>query len=1311
MSAICDCLIARRRIAFSLCLLAILLVLCPRPSQAVYGPDTSQTRISSPPRQLVVKYKQGTVAKHGSRVHALSASAQSDLAALQQRFGVTSEELLLPARAGNDPTDGPLGAVFVVKAAPQNDIEALAEAYRQLDIVEYAQPDYELEFYDLPNDSLYAKQWPLNNTGQPYPTRRVDANSDSILTDVGTPDADIDAHEVFENPPDNTHTVVVAIVDSGVDPDHPDLAGSFWNNPGEIPDNGLDDDHNGIIDDVIGVDIYAGTNDPTDEYGHGTHCAGIVAATSGNGIGIAGITPDARIMAVKCSPLTLTTLAKGIVYAAENGADVINMSWGAWYQLPFVYDAMIFARSRGVVLVAAAGNDGGEYWNYPSAYPEVISVGASTADDEVAFFSTYGDYLSVCAPGLSILSLRAAGTDMYEGHGEPYIHIIDSNYYVANGTSMSAPHVVAVAAYLRAVSPGISHDRIRDIIESTADDIVDPFGEGDSYPGRDKFSGAGRINLKSALAADWPEVRAILDTPPQHAIVSGAITIEGTADGNDFQDYILEYGAGTSPSTWTQIDFSSSSVTNGPLGTWNTEGLHGLYMIRLRVGPDNMAFRQVHIAGEAVAEISSPLDGDTVGGNVAIVATAVCPDFSHVTIDYGMGQSPSNWTVICTLTAVPTPAEPAMWFCAGLPDSLYSLRVSVYSNTGLEMADTVRIYVVRPFVPPDGWSYQLSSQPSLSVNYGDIDKDGQNELIVGTTNGVVILNTDGTRQTTGLPELPDGDCWMVPAVGRLDRDDFDDFVITCGDGRLYIYPSSGPRVLVNLPEAPYWPETGELGAHGLGIVYLKDINGDGLDEIIYSPGHWRREHPLYIYNPDGSDRAGFRPLDSDYALCLPADLDGDGIDEIYCCRPDELAQFDTCGVKVASRDISLNGRLLRKSDLDMSAVEIDGDGKSELIIQGVHGDGSEPADGYYIYAVDEGLGIKEGWPHQIKLDGFFVPTSPVFGDLDADGSPEYAISYFDAALSHIRVWRIDGSPFLGAAGSDGEFVTSQSTVNFLTPIIADLDGNRIPDVVVTSLPSVMPPRTYTTEQICAFTPLTTYTKRFPMFVHEGLITLEYHFPTVGDIDGDGFLDLVYTSHANKVVFQKFTNSPWFPDQAFCPMWQYNRRLNATADINVFVDPDNDGVPNSADNCRYVANPDQTDADNDAIGDACDNCPAVHNPNQADTDNDAIGDACDNCPSDHNPDQRDTNDDNVGDACCCGYYADGYTGNTDCDPLGKRSLADIAGLIDRIYISKVPLCCESSGNVDGDPDGKLHLSDILALIDAVYLTKSPTAPCQ
>jgi type VII secretion-associated serine protease mycosin len=261
--------------------------------------------------------------------------------------------------------------------------------------------------------------------------------------------------------------VVVAVIDTGVDGSHPDLAGNVL--------TGYD-----AIDDTEGGD--------TDGNGHGTHVAGTVAAVTGNGEGIAGVAPDAKVLPVKVLDADgsgwSSDTAEGIVWAVDNGAQVINMSLGADSSTDAEETAVAYAIDKGVTVVAAAGNEReeGSPTSYPAAYDGVIAVAATDADDEIAEYSNRGDYVDVAAPGSGILSTYPAE-----------LSDDGSEYAELNGTSMASPHVAAVAALIKASQPDITPDGIQNALQESAVDL----GE----DGFDPDFGHGRIDAAAAVEA------------------------------------------------------------------------------------------------------------------------------------------------------------------------------------------------------------------------------------------------------------------------------------------------------------------------------------------------------------------------------------------------------------------------------------------------------------------------------------------------------------------------------------------------------------------------------------------------------------------------------------------------------------------------------------------------------------------------------------------------------------------------------------------------------------------------------------------
>jgi len=291
--------------------------------------------------------------------------------------------------------------------------EDAVDYLQTLPIVEYAEPNYMYKPMSVPNDQYYKKQWYLRNTAQ-----RVNGAKGIAGADISA----VDAWDIETGSSD----IVIAVIDSGVAFDHPDLKDNIWTNEDEIPGNGIDDDHNGYVDDIHGWDFVNDDNNPSDYSrdlygeGHGTHVAGIIAATGNNGKGITGVMWKAQIMPLqvfdifKQSPFNvgsiwLTNLINAIDYAVQNGARIINLSLeGPTSQA--LYSILQHSSQRGVLVVVAAGNGGFDgigdnndvFPSYPASYdlPNIISVAATNEGDELASYSNYGaTSVDVAAPG------------------------------------------------------------------------------------------------------------------------------------------------------------------------------------------------------------------------------------------------------------------------------------------------------------------------------------------------------------------------------------------------------------------------------------------------------------------------------------------------------------------------------------------------------------------------------------------------------------------------------------------------------------------------------------------------------------------------------------------------------------------------------------------------------------------------------------------------------------------------------------------------------------------------------------------------
>jgi len=310
-------------------------------------------------------------------------------------------------------------------------------------------------------DPMLAKQWPLS---EPSATGAFEAWTQS-----------------------HGDGVIVAVLDSGVQLDHPDLAANLWTNPGEIAGNGVDDDANGVVDDVNGANIVAGGGNVVDDEGHGTHVAGIIAARGGNGIGVVGLAPTARIMAIKVLDAhragNSSQLARGIRYAVDEGARILNVSLNGDATSDDLDAALRYGGQKGATIVASAGNNGRDLDlrpSYPasSAEPAVLSVTASDKGGGLLGFANRGrSSVDIAAPGAEILS-TARG----------------SRYEYRAGTSMAAPYVAGALALLAAARPDMPQADLRAALLSSAPRMQ----------GLEGLLGSGKLNAGDAMHAILP---------------------------------------------------------------------------------------------------------------------------------------------------------------------------------------------------------------------------------------------------------------------------------------------------------------------------------------------------------------------------------------------------------------------------------------------------------------------------------------------------------------------------------------------------------------------------------------------------------------------------------------------------------------------------------------------------------------------------------------------------------------------------------------------------------------------------------------
>lgn len=430
--------------------------------------------------------------------------------------------------------------------------------------IELAFPNRTYRVDGFRNDSLYGRQWGLRKLEVEAAWERTQGDS----------------------------SVIVGVIDTGIDFEHPDLLPSLWINPSEDRNNnrrfdpwpadetrkgvagdfdGIDQDGNGVTDDVIGFDFVDQTvlnvgdwmgRDPVpfdplpgEFNAHGTNVAGIIAAAVDNQIGIAGVAPQTRLLVLRAFDSRGNgeddDISAAIIYAADRGAKVINMSFGDSYYSPLMHDAIRYAYQRGCVLVGSSGNDGGVFNHYPSNYPEVISVSATDSNDVRTSFSTSGSHVSLAGPGSSI-----ATTTTFNRYTTSF-----------GGTSAAAPFVSGVAGLLRSLYPTWKPDEIRTVMELTADDRRND--------GWDIDYGAGRVNARRAV--NFPGPAEVMLTNP--AAETGfrrdtVVHVVGSVMAPLLDWWELSYGLGETPKEWWPIGKRGrKGIVRDTLGNLNTAGI------------------------------------------------------------------------------------------------------------------------------------------------------------------------------------------------------------------------------------------------------------------------------------------------------------------------------------------------------------------------------------------------------------------------------------------------------------------------------------------------------------------------------------------------------------------------------------------------------------------------------------------------------------------------------------------------------------------------------------------------------------------
>src|SRR5215469_540355 len=1015
----------------------------------------------------------------------------------------------------------------------------ILQALRADSNVEFAEPDHLASTTFTPNDPYFSS---YGSWGQPY---------DDLwgIKKIGAPAAwDTTAGA----------GIIVAVIDTGIDYNHPDIAANMWTNPGEIPNNGIDDDNNGYVDDVMGWDFIGSTytnptqsNNPIDHFGHGTHVAGTIAAVGNNGIGVIGVAWQAKVMAVKGlddSGVGLdSTLGPAIIYAANNGADVISNSWAGSGTSQTIADAMSYAYNLGAVIVAAAGNSNADARNfYPANLPQVITVAATDHNDTIASFSNWGDKIDVAAPGVDILSLRAAGTSM----GTP----VDANYTRADGTSMATPHVSGLAALVLAQHSSYSNEDVRQVIRVSATSM--------GTPGFDQSYGYGRINAAGATTV-VDAVEAKILSPSDGTVIQGPTTISGVARGSVFAQYKLEYGAGHTPATWTLIQSGNAAVNGGAFGTFDPSTIpDGTYVIRLTaydtLGNAFVDRIELKVKYLSITSPVPPLVPTTSavfkpGAQVAIVGTATGASLQDFRIDWAEGFAPTTGWRTTGITLSGGGVSPisngqlGTWDTSSITQAdYYTIRLSV-DDSGFTSITTTIVYLEPSLLSPN-WPTWLDAGTYWSSGIVPVVDGAGNQTLalasLGTTNRSEYrtFSPDGSTQTN--TSLTYYGTLFQPSVGDLDGIPGDESVVTDvltlktfkADGTfttitpqpqvhleysqviledlnndslletivlgqniqnqtalIFAYLRNGQLVNANFPAAVA-DLNGNMTTHTFGSrLVVGDINGDGNKEILVMEGTSASTFTPRLFHNDGTPLSWAAQTQNGWPdQMVLADLDHNGtLETIYVCGCNsrkELHVLQPDGTERAGWPVILSNTPYTLSFIAVG--DLKRDGHDEIV-----------ADSYnqlYVLKPD-GTSFSTSWPYTASLYGQLGPIA--LADINGDGLPEIITS--EGALT------VAPNPLVSSTSASAPGV-NEVPLELSTQIDVAPDGSTIlrPRVDVSAQFSTT--NEYNAPVIEAFRSDRSIARTWNILGAKGNQPDSLEKLTVGDFNNDGITDIAVT---------------------------------------------------------------------------------------------------------------------------------------------------------------------------------------------------------
>lgn len=871
---------------------------------------------------------------------------------IRKEAGNTSQNarISLSSTTGAKEKSGKAGMSRCYLLKTDDNVQSICARLSKDSEVEYAQPNYIYKRCSEPNDPEFADQY----------AHQLIQMTDAWDISTGSRD------------------VVVAVTDTGVDIEHPDLKDNIWINEGEIPNNDIDDDENGFIDDVYGWNFEEDSNDITpvadfwdDIAGHGTWVAGVIAATGNNGEGVTGINWQCSIMVLRLSIyITSEEVAGALDYAAANGANVLNMSFGADEfgpdGDPIVKEAIDNAFASGILLTASAGNDDTTKPNYPAAYYNVMAVASTNGEDIKTGHSSFGTWVDITAPGTDIVTTELGG-----------------GYIATAGTSFSSPYVGAVGALVMAHRPELTNVEVRAILENT----TDPVHYGDINPVQG-YIGTGRVNAYKALSeADKRHPLGEIAAPRQEQILP--------SDGNDIPIVLFVHGDSY------RLEYTQYGNENWQLIDANSTVPDANNLVHLSFANPGAGAFELRLIVET--EGATHIDRKTFGLEYAPdLAPWPIPEEGYYADEWYLGSP------LCLDVDGDGRNEIIQPSVIWSSDYWYYYTITIWNEDGTTLANWPR--------DPDSEDFMEIMASGLGA--GDIDGDGDLEIIIVDDYNVLVY---AFHAETG--ELVEGD-WPLPVGGW--------FAYIIGNPLLADLDDDGDsEIIVALDE-----ESGDTdGLYAIqddgtflwqrrytseGPMSVADFDGDGDVEIAlcgYGPGLSR----VYTFILDHEGTQIYKWRGGSNKGTAVADLDGDGEMELIFCTEDKVMAVHIDGSTVWEAGI---GEELLGEYGALSVGDVDSDGLSEVyVVSYIEPDGEDGFAFSLVYGFDhEGNELSDaGFPKTIM--GYASNSPPLIGDIDGDGQKELIVS---AAGAPVMAWKADGtvSPGFPIFGLSTDYGTS-----------------------------------------------------------------------------------------------------------------------------------------------------------------------------------------------------------------------------------------------------------------------------------------------